>query len=161
MGGYGEMAKDQGLGNMFGPQQRYAMLKDVAKLKGFTNFAAYLDPKAPPPQPDPFKTRELDIKDKTAQAALMAVQVKQNSDNRLFANAQAKIEQTAADLHVKALDMDRTNDRQDAETTARIQQGEEQMEIEREKIAAQERAANRAAAVAAIKARSKPATSGQ
>jgi hypothetical protein len=155
--GYQMLAKDGGLGNMFGGQQRYEMLHDIAKLKGFTRFAAYLDPKAPPPQPDPFKTRELDIKDKTAQAALMAVQVKQNNDNRLFANDQAKLEQNAADMHIKALDLDRTNDRQDAETTARIQQGEEQMEIEREKIAAQERAAQRTAAVAALKAQQKPA----
>jgi hypothetical protein len=87
----------------------------------------------------------------------MAVQVKQNNDNRLFANDQAKLEQNAADMHIKALDLDRTNDRQDAETTARIQQGEEQMEIEREKIAAQERAAQRTAAVAALKAQQKPA----
>lgn len=155
--GYQMLAKDGGLGNMFGGKQRYEMLHDIAKLKGFTRFAAYIDPNAPPPQPDPLKVRELDIKDKTAQAALQAVTVKQNADNRLFANDQAKLEQNAADMHLKALDLDRTNDRQDAETAARIQQGEEQMDIEREKIAAQERTAQRTAAVAAIKAQQKPA----
>jgi hypothetical protein len=35
---------------MFGPQQRYQLLTDVAKL-GFTRWPAYLNPNAPPPQP--------------------------------------------------------------------------------------------------------------
>jgi hypothetical protein len=62
--GYEMMAKDPGLGNMFGQKQRYEMLHDIAKLKGFNRFSAYLDPDAPPPQPDPLKVRELDIKDR-------------------------------------------------------------------------------------------------
>jgi hypothetical protein len=49
---------------MFGPKQRYEMLHDIAKLKGFTRFSAYLDPNAPPPGPDPLKMRELDIKER-------------------------------------------------------------------------------------------------
>lgn len=147
--GYQMMAKDPGLGNMFGPKQRYEMLKDVAKLKGFNRFAAYLDPNAPPPQPDPLKVRELDIKEKSANAALGATQIKQQDANRLYALDQTKVQQKAAEIHLKALDHDRTNDRQDAETAARIQQGEEQIDVEREKIEATERTARHAAAVKA------------
>jgi hypothetical protein len=128
--GYEMMAKDQGLGNMFGGKQRYEMLHDVAKLKGFTRFSAYLDPNAPPPQPDPLKVRELDIRDKVAQAALGGLNIKQQDASRLYALDQSKLEQHGQEMSLKALDHDRTHDRQDAETTARIQTANEQLKIE-------------------------------
>jgi hypothetical protein len=148
--GYQMLAKDQGLGNMFGPQQRFEMLHDVAKLSGFNRFAAYLDPKAPPPQPDPLKTAEVQAKTTVAQASMLTAQTKQQDANRLYSLDQTKVAQNAANIHLQALDHDRTHDRQDTETAARIQQGEEQIEVEREKIASQLRiAAHNAAAKAA------------
>jgi hypothetical protein len=143
--GYGMMAKDPGLGNMFGGKQRYAMLKDVAKLKGFTNFNAYLDPNAPPPQPDPIKMQEVQAKTTTANASMLTAQTKQQDANRLYSLDQTKVTQNAANLHLQALDHDRTNDRQDAETAARIQQGAEKLDIEREKVESTERVAKHAA----------------
>lgn len=154
--GYASMAQDPVLAPGFGMKQRHEMLTDIAKLKGFTRFSAYLDPNAPPPPPDPFKTRELDIKEKTANAAMMSVQVKQNADNRLFAMDQSKLEQNSAQMKLDALNMDRTNDRQDMDTAARVTQGEEQLDIEREKIAAQERTAARNAAAKAAQPRQGP-----
>jgi hypothetical protein len=154
--GYKEMAQDPGLGNMFGQKQRYEMLHDIGKLKGFNRFAAYLDPNAPAPQPDPLKVRELDIKEKTADAAMASVNVKQAADNRLFAATQSKLEQSGAKLHLDALNTDRTNDRQDADTAARIQLGEEQLDVEREKIAAQERTAELNAAAKAAQPKAAP-----
>jgi hypothetical protein len=147
--GYKEMSQDPIVSNMMGQKGRYEMLHDIAKLKGFTRFASYLDPNAQPPGPDPLKVRELDIKDKTAEAAMQSVNVKQAADNRLFAATQSKLEQSSAKLHLDAINADRTNDRQDADTAARIQQGEEQLDVEREKIEAQERTAARNAAAKA------------
>lgn len=147
--GYKEMAQDPGLGGMFGQKQRYEMLHDISKLKGFTRFAAYLDPNAQPPGPDPLKVRELDIKEKAVDATVASVNVKQAADNRLYAATQSKLEQGAAKLHLDALNADRTNDRQDADTAARIQLGEEELDVEREKIAATERTAARNAAAKA------------
>ncbi|MHC2284427.1 portal protein [Bradyrhizobium barranii] len=147
--GYKEMAQDPGLGGMFGQKQRYEMLHDISKLKGFTRFAAYLDPNAQPPGPDPLKVRELDIKEKAVDATMASVNVKQAADNRLYAATQSKLEQGAAKLHLDALNADRTNDRQDADTAARIQLGEEELDVEREKIAATERTAARNAAAKA------------
>ena len=147
--GYKEMAQDPGLGGMFGQKQRYEMLHDISKLKGFTRFAAYLDPNAQPPGPDPLKVRELDIKEKAVDATMASVNVKQAADNRLYAATQSKLEQGAAKLHIDALNADRTNDRQDADTAARIQLGEEELDVEREKIAATERTAARNAAAKA------------
>ena len=101
------MAQDPVLAPGFGMKQRHEMLTDIAKLKGFSRFSAYLDPNAPPPPPDPFKTRELDIKEKTANAAMMSVQVKQNADNRLFAMDQSKLEQNAAQMKLDAMTFDK------------------------------------------------------
>lgn len=147
--GYQMMAKDQGLGNMFGPKQRYSMLKDVAKLKRFNNFSSYLDPNAPPPQPDPIKMAEVQAKTTTANAGMLTAQTKQQDANRLYALDQTKVAHDAAKIKVDALNQDRTNDRQDLDTAARIQQGQEQIQVEREKIAATERTARHAATLKA------------
>lgn len=141
--GYQMMAKDAGLGSMFGQKQRYEMLHDISKLKGFTRFAAYLDPNAPPPGPDPLKVRELDIKQAQVDVAKEANNFKASDAARLYASEQVKLEQKDQELQLSAQDQERTNDRQDMETTARVTQGEEQLQIEREKIASQERTAAR------------------
>jgi hypothetical protein len=147
--GYQMMAKDQVLGPGFGMKQRYEMLHDIAKLKGFTRFAAYLDPNAPPPGPDPLKTRELDIKERAVAVSEQANTFKASDASRLYASEQVKLEQKGKEMQANALDQDRTNDRQDLETAARVQQGEEKLDIDREKIASDER---KAAAQAAAKA---------
>ena len=133
--GYQSMSKDQGLGNMFGPKQRYAMLKDVAKLKGFNNFSSYLDPNAPPPQPDPLKVQEVQAKTTASQATMLTAQTKQQDANRLYALDQTKVEQKASEIKLKALDHDRTNDRQDMETTSRVQVAAAQLGLEKEALA--------------------------
>lgn len=131
-GGYTMMAEDKGLGNMFGAKQRYEMLHDIAKLKGFTRFSAYLDPNAPPPQPDPIKTAEVQAKTTSAQATMLTAQTKQQDSNRLYAMDQTKVAQNAAQIHLKALDQDRTHDRQDMETVARIHAAQDQLGIEQQ-----------------------------
>jgi hypothetical protein len=154
--GYQMMAKDPGLGTAFGLKQRTAMLADIAKLKGFTNFAAYVDANAQPPGPDPLAVRELDIKERAVAVSEQANQFKASDASRLYAAEQVKAEQKSAEIHVNALDQDRTNDRQDMETAARVSQGEEQIDIERErllvereKVAAKERSDARNAAAKA------------
>jgi hypothetical protein len=141
--GYQMMAKDPGLGGMFGQKQKYEMLHDIAKLKGFTRFSAYLDPNGAPPGPDPLKVKELEIKERGVAATEHANEIKVSDASRLYASEQVKLQQKDAEIQVNALDQDRTNDRQDMETAARVTQGEEQLQIEREKIASQERTAER------------------
>ncbi|WP_316235063.1 MULTISPECIES: hypothetical protein [unclassified Bradyrhizobium] len=132
--GYQMLAKDPGLGGKFGGKQRYEMLHDIAKLKGFTRFSAYLDPNGPDPQPDPIKMQELQIKDKTATAALQASQIKQQDANRLYALDQAKLKQNDHQMVLNALDHDRTHDRQDAETASRIHVAEQQVQLEKQAL---------------------------
>jgi hypothetical protein len=132
--GYQMLAKDPGLGGKFGGKQRYEMLHDIAKLKGFTRFSAYLDPNGADPQPDPIKMQELQIKDKSATAALQAAGVKQQDANRLYALDQTKVQQHGQELVMKALDHDRTHDRQDAETASRIHVAQQQVVLEKEAL---------------------------
>jgi hypothetical protein len=134
MQGYEAMAKDPGLGGMFGAKGRFAMLSDIAKLKGFTNFNAYLDPNAPPPGPDPIKMGELQVKQQTAKTAQDALTIKQADASRLFALDQTKSQQQDQQLALAADNQSRTNDRQDADTRARILQGAQQLALEEDKI---------------------------
>ena len=132
--GYELMAKDPALQNAFGLPQKYSMLKDVAKLKGFSNFSNYLDPNAPPVQPDPIKMQELQIKDKSANANIMQAQGAQTKESRLAALDQSKLQIESANTQLKALDHDRTHNRQDAETASRIQVAETQLGLEKQAL---------------------------
>lgn len=154
--GYELLAKDPGLGNAFGLKQRYEMLHDIAKLKGFTRFAAYLDPNAPPPGPDPLAVRELDIKERGVAATEHANEIKVSDASRLFAAEQVKLQQQDQINQDAALNADRDNDRKDIDVAARVQQGDEKLEIEREKIASSERAAALNAAAKASQPKASP-----
>jgi hypothetical protein len=130
--GYELMAKDPGLQNMFGGPQKYAMLHDISKMKGYTNFGAYLDPNAPPPQPDPIKMQELQIKDKSANASVMQAQGNQQKEARLGQLDESKQHQAQQKIILQAMDHDRTNNRQDAEASARILTADRELELQKE-----------------------------
>lgn len=139
--GYQMLAKDPALGNMFGGQQRYAMLTDIAKLKGFTRFPAYLNPNAPPPQPpppDPIKVQEAQAKSTTAQASVMGAQAAQAKEQRLYVEGQQKNTLKQHDLTMKVLDHDRTNNRQDADTAHRIIHDENELQLQKAQVALQQ-----------------------
>jgi hypothetical protein len=138
--GYELMSKDPALQNMFGGPQKYSMLKDVAKLKGFTNFQSYLNPNAPPPQPDPLKTQELQIKDKSATANLVQAQGAQQKEQRLGALDVSKQHQAQQKIVLDAMNHDRTHDRQDAEATARILTADQELALQKD-MADKDRAA--------------------
>lgn len=137
--GYQMLAKDPALGNMFGPQQRYQLLSDVAKLKGFTRWPAYLDPNAPPvqQQPDPIKMQEAQAKQVTAQATVLSAQSAQAKEQRLVVEGQQKHELKQHDLVMKALDHDRTNNRQDADTAHRIVHDDAELQLQKAQTALQ------------------------
>jgi hypothetical protein len=70
------LAQDPGLQGMFLPQNRYDMAMDAMRADGLEGAAKYISTpdKIPPPQPDPLAVKELEIKDKQAQAALLTAQ---------------------------------------------------------------------------------------
>jgi hypothetical protein len=133
--GYQMLAKDPAIANMFGPQQRYQMLADIAKLKGFNRFQAYLNPNAPPPQPqpDPIKMQEVQAKQMVAQATVMGAQTDQYKEQRLAVHDQDKIELQKQQMLLKSNADGRTADRQDADTSHRIINDNAQLQLDQAK----------------------------
>jgi len=121
---------------LFKQQNEYELIRDTMKLAGLNRAPAYISvpDQTTQPQPDPLKVRELDIKDKMAQAALQQASNGQQKDNRLYALDQSRLELDGKALQLKTLDHDRTHDRQDAETTSRIQVADAELDIEREAL---------------------------
>jgi hypothetical protein len=129
---YDKLAADPALANMFDNECRYNLAHDIAKVSGLTNFSAYLKraDQVKPIEPDPMKTQELQIKSKLADAAMLTAQNGQQRDETL-ANLDAhKIKQKDHALVITSLNHDRTNDRQDAETAARIDVAQREMRLE-------------------------------
>jgi hypothetical protein len=120
---YEKMAKDPGLATMFGPDQRYAMVMDglkAARLPGAAKYLLTPDKAAPPPGPDPIKMGELQVKQQLAQAALMQGQAASDKNEKLLAIDSERINVDKAKLKLTAIEHDRTNDRHDLETAAKI-----------------------------------------
>lgn len=136
--GYQMLAKDPGVAHMFGPPQRYAMLSDIAKLKGFTRFQAYLDPNAPPPQPqvDPVKQAEVQAKLMTAQATVKGADTKQFKEERLAQHEQDTLDLKRQELQVKAVDTAQSNQRQNVETAHKIVHDDAKLKLDKEKTLA-------------------------
>jgi hypothetical protein len=134
MQGYQGMAQDPAIAHMFGPPQRYEMLKDIAKLKGFNRFAAYLDPNAQPPQPqpeDPAKMIAAQASMTSAQASLAKEEVEKFKEQRLASHEQEMTELSRQELMLKGIEHARTHDRQDADTAHKIVHDEEQLQLDK------------------------------
>jgi hypothetical protein len=119
---YKSLASDPGLTQMFAPPNRYAMVVDGLKLAGKENYSAYItDPKTlTPPAPDPLKVRELDIREKEADASMIVAQAAALKSERQAEVAGMKEQLAELSLHMKALMADRVEARKEAETEARI-----------------------------------------
>lgn len=128
---YEFMAKDPAIQPMFTVKNRYDMIRDTMKMAGLTGAARYITApdKVQPPPPDPLKTQELAIKDKEATADLIDAQVKQKTaaDNQQASGI--KMHQDQQKIVLSALDHDRTHDRQDLETTSRINIANREMKM--------------------------------
>jgi hypothetical protein len=118
-------------GPMYTPENQFNLITDGLKSAGFKDHARYLtDPsKLPPPEPDPLKVRELDIKDKQAEASkitAMATQAKvQNT--AAYDSIKAQLEELKA--HVTMLTNTRDADRKDREVDNRIEISEREMAL--------------------------------
>ncbi len=119
---YKALAGDPGLAPMFQPQNRYKMATDGLRKAGFQNYAEYLSPpeSIKPPTPDPLKVRELDIKDKEAQAALLIAQSTQSKTEHQAEIAAIKEHLAELSMRIKTELSERDADRKDADVANRI-----------------------------------------
>lgn len=129
---YERLAADPGLGPMFTPENRYELVTDGIKAAGFRKSYITAPDKVQPPQPDPLKVRELDIKDKQAQASLTIAQatvIKTTKQAEQAAETQAVNELKA---HADTVYKDREADRQDADVANRIDVSQREIKLAEE-----------------------------
>jgi hypothetical protein len=127
---YERMTKDPSLAPIFGLEQKYAMVMDGLKAARFPGASKYLltpDKAAPPPGPDPIKMGELQVKKQLADAAQAQANAANDKNQKLLAIDSERINVDKAKLHLTAIDQDRTNDRHDLETAARIDIGQREI----------------------------------
>jgi hypothetical protein len=131
MQAYTMLASDPGLAPVFQLKNRHKMMTDALKMASFENYAEYLSPpeEAPPPQPDPLKVKELEIKDKTAMANVQNAQTKaQEAQTKAqIEMLKAQMEQMKAQLQA-VLDV-READRLDADVANDIDVSQRETEM--------------------------------
>ena len=130
---YDLLAKDPALQTMFSPQNRYELIRDTMKMAGLTRAPAYITSpdKAPPPQPDQFKVKELEIKDKLATASVASSQANQMKVQKGMIIDSQRMDIARQKLAQDAQDEERTQNRLDLETTSRVHVAQEELEIQR------------------------------
>lgn len=131
---YGMLSKDPGIAPMFTPENRYNLICDGLKSAGFKDHSRYLTApdKVQPPQPDPLKVKELEIKDKTATAALTSAQATVMKTTR---QAEQVAEKQAVDelkAHSDTVFKAREADRQDADVANRIDVAQREIKLAEE-----------------------------
>ena len=134
---YKELASDPALAPMFQPKNRYKLVVDGLRSAGLQNYAEYISPPETikPPQPDPLKVQELQIKDKEASAQLLIAQATQSKVEH--GNSMAEIKETLASMmaHMKMQVALRSEDRKDHDTANKIDISQREMEdLERQPI---------------------------
>jgi len=128
---YEFMMKDPAISPMFTSQNRYEMIRDTMKMAGLTGAARYITSpdKVQPPQPDPMKVQELQIKDKEATADLLDAQVKQQTAQTQTQVHGVKLHQDQQKIVLTSLQHDREQDRKDMETAARVNIANREMKL--------------------------------
>jgi hypothetical protein len=128
---YQKLTMDPAMAGMFKPQNRYKLATDGMRSAGFQNYAEYISPPEAiqPPQPDPIKMQELQIKDKEAQAALITAQSLQSKTQHSAEIADLKEQLAQASLQLKAQVAQRTEDRKDADVSNKINTSQRQTKV--------------------------------
>jgi anaerobic selenocysteine-containing dehydrogenase len=139
---YQMLAQDPAVQPMFTAQNRFELIRDTMKLAGLTGAPRYITSpdKVQPPQPDPLKVQELQIKDKQANAAMAAVQVDAMKHQQSAQEKVAKLSHDEKKLLLAALQDDHEQQRKDADTASRITIAEREMKLA-EDMPAQDRRA--------------------
>ena len=128
---YSALAQDPALQPMFSVAKRHRLIQDAATKQGIKNIDDYLErpENVEPPQPDPMAMKELEIKDKQAQAALLnsqanAEKIKAESQEKLM-----KLEIEKLKLLHQIETSQRDSDRKDADVANRIDVAQREIEL--------------------------------
>lgn len=128
---YKMLATDPALAPMFTVKNRYNLIRDTMKLAGIRNANEYITPpeQTQPPQPDPMKVKELEIKDKAATASMITAQAHVQKDQRLAALDAQKVALDAADQQFEQTLKTREQDRMDLDVANRVDVSQREMAL--------------------------------
>jgi hypothetical protein len=128
---YAGLAQDASLAGMFGQPQRYEMIRDIMKLRGWPGASRYIAPPSQQtqPQPDPLRVQELQIKDKSANANIMDAQNKAQQLQTHSMVEGLKLHQQQQKIIAGALETDRDMSRKDADVANRINIAQREMAL--------------------------------
>lgn len=125
------LSQDPGMAPLYQLPNKYALVMDAMKARGFDNRVKYLTPpeQVQPPQPDPLKVRELDIKQMSAQAAMLQAQAASVKNEKQANVAALKEGLNEAKLRTDMVFKEREADRQDADVANRIDVAQREMAL--------------------------------
>lgn len=129
--GYAAMAQDPVIAPMFGQPQRYDMIRDIMKLRGWSGAPRYIAAPGPntQPQPDPQAAAETQAKMISAQAQMTQAQTAAKKVDVSTQLEFGKMQQKNQEMSLKAVDSARDHDRQDADTANRISVSQQELKL--------------------------------
>jgi hypothetical protein len=131
IGLYKALSSDPAIGTMFTSQKRHRLIQDASAKQGIKNLDDYLErpENVEPPKPDPMAMKELEIKDKQAEAAMLnakanlaKLEIEKIKEQNKFRLETAKLAETAEKN-------ERDATRQDADVANRIDVSQREMEL--------------------------------
>lgn len=136
---YQELAQDPSMAPCFTSQNRYNLIVDTAKMAGIYGVSRYITSpqQVQPPQPDPIKMGELQVKMMDAKTRMLTAQTNDAKNQRNAAYEEGKLQVDQARLRLDTMVADRTADRQDLDTSARVDIAYREMALE-EKVRPEE-----------------------
>jgi hypothetical protein len=128
---YHNLAQDPAIAPMFSSTKRHRLIQDATAKNGIKNIDDYLErpENVQPPQPDPMAMKELEIKDKQAQAAVTNAQVNMKKLEIEMLKEKNKHELEIAKLAQTGVKNERDATRQDADVANRIDVSQREMEL--------------------------------
>ena len=128
---YQYLGQDPVIGPMFSIEKRRRLIEDASSRQGIKNIDDYLKrpEEVEPPQPDPIVMRELEIKDKQAQASLLKAQADMAQIQLETKLKLAQMEIDKIKFAQEAVIKQGDADRKDAETANRIDVAQRELEL--------------------------------
>jgi len=131
------LSQDQSVGPMYGPVNKFNVLRTAFEKAGVKNVMDFLTPpqQIPPPQPDPMMLKQVELEERKVatlekQAETTATKVQVNSELE-----QMRLEMQRMKMELDAILRQREDDRKEFDTTARYAIATEELAMAKEQMA--------------------------
>jgi len=131
------LSQDQSVGPMYGPVNKFNVLRTAFEKAGVKNVMDFLTPpqQIPPPQPDPMMLKQVELEERKVatlekQAETTATKVQVNSELEAM-----RLEMQRMKMELDAILRQREDDRKEFDTTARYAIATEELAMAKEQMA--------------------------